>query len=150
NPGWPIGATFGAYAGLVGLKVAQLEVLAKTARNAPTLAPAAFAAAVTLSEWLLEEASLALWWTWGAPLATLGWLHGVSALGGAYLVSFVGALGVATLALLVALPGRASAVSAVAAVVAVAGAAVGGRYFHPDLTYTVSVAAIVQRLDPAV
>lgn len=150
NPGWPIGATFGAYAGLVGLKIAQLEVLAKTARNAPALAPAAFAAAITLSEWLLEEASLALWWTWGAPLATMGWLHGVSALGGAYLVSFVGALGVATLALLVARPGRASVVSAVAAVLVMAGAVVGGRWFHPDLTYTVSVAAIVQRLDPAV
>jgi len=150
NPGWPVGATLGAYAGLVGLKVAQLEVLAKAARNVPALAPAAFAAAVTLSEWLLEEAGLALWWTWGAPLATLGWLHGVSALGGAYLVSFVGALGAATLAALVALPGRASAVSAAAAVLVVAGAAVTGRYFHPDLGYTVSVAAIVQRLDPAI
>jgi apolipoprotein N-acyltransferase len=150
NPGWPLGATIGAYAGLAGLKVAQLEVLAKAARNAPPLAPAAFAAAVTLSEWLLELAQLALWWTWGAPFATVGWLHGLSALGGAYLVSFVGALGAATLALLVALPGRASAMAAVAAVLLVAGLAVTGRYFHPDLTYTVTVAAVVQRLDPAV
>ena len=103
NPGWPLGATLGAYAGLVGLKVGQLEVLAATARVAPGLAPAAFASAVALSEWLLALAHLALWWTWGAPLATVGWLHGVSALGGAYLVSFVVALGAATLALLIAL-----------------------------------------------
>ncbi|HVH07159.1 MAG TPA: hypothetical protein VNE71_14295, partial [Myxococcota bacterium] len=65
NPGWPLGATLGAYAGLVGLKVGQLEVLAKTARRAPTLAPLAFAAGVMLSEWLLEVGHLALWWTWG-------------------------------------------------------------------------------------
>src|SRR5262245_22332539 len=69
NPGWPLGATLGAYAGLVGLGVGQLEVLAKTARRAPMLAPVALAATVTLSEWLLERARLALWWTWGAPLA---------------------------------------------------------------------------------
>ena len=150
NPGWPIGATFGAYAGLVGLKVGQLEVLAKAARRSPGLAPAAFAAAVTLSEWLLEVGGLALWWTWGAPLATLGWVHGVSALGGAYLVSFVAALGAATLALVIALPGRASAMTAVASVLAIAGAAVAGRYFQPDVTYTVTVGAVVQRLDPAV
>ncbi len=150
NPGWPLGATFGAYAGLVGLKVGQLEVLAKAARGAPGLAPLAFAAAVMLSEWLLELGQLALWWTWGAPLATVGWLHGVSALGGAYLVSFVVALGTATLALVVALPGRASAAAAVGAAFAVAGAAFAGRYFLPDVTRSVSVAAVVQALDPAV
>ena len=150
NPGWPVGATLGAYAGLVGLKVAQLEVLAKTARGAPTLAPFAFAATVALSEWLLEVGRLALWWTWGAPLATLGWLHDVSALGGAHLVSFVAALGAAMLALVVALPGRASARTAVVTVLAITGAAVAGRYFHPDVTRSVTVGAVVQRLDPAI
>jgi apolipoprotein N-acyltransferase len=150
NPSWPLGAILGAYAGLVGLKVGQLEVLAKTARSTPTLAPLAFAAGVTLSEWLLEAGHLALWWTWGAPVATIGWLHGLSALGGAYLMSFVVALGAATLALVLALPRRASAVAAVATVLVVSGAAAGGRYFHPDLTHTVTIGAVVQRLDPAI
>src|SRR4030095_10566001 len=116
----------------------------------PGFAPAAFAAAVTLSEWLLELGGLALWWPSGAPRATVGGLHGGSALGGAYLVSFVVALGAATLALLLALPARGSAMAAAAAVLAVGGGAVAGRYLHPDMTHTVSVAAIVQRLDPAV
>ena len=150
NPTWPLGATFGAYAGLVGLRIGQLEVLAKTARRTPTLAPLAFAAAVTLSEWLLELARLALWWTWAAPLAPVEWLHGVSALGGAYLVSFVVALGAATLALLIALPARAAVAAAVATAVAVAAASVLGARSHPEIARRVRVAAVVHRLDPAI
>lgn len=150
NPGWPLGATFGAYAGLVGLRVGQLEVLAQTARAAPALAPVAFAAAVALSEWLLELAQLALWWTWAAPLASVGWLHGVSALGGAYLVSFVVALGAATLALLMALPGRTAVTTGFGAAVAVVAASVVGARLLPDVARRVRVAAVVHRLDPAI
>jgi apolipoprotein N-acyltransferase len=150
NPGWPLGATFGAYAGLVGLRVAQLEVLAKAARTTPALAPVAFAASVTLSEWLLEVAHLALWWTWAAPMASVRWLHGISALGGAYLVSFVVALGAATAALLIALPGRAAIVASLGAAAAVAVGAVVGARLLPDLPLSVTVAAVVHRLDPAI
>jgi len=150
NPSWPLGATFGAYAGLVGLRVGQLEVLAKTARSMPALAPLAFAAVVALSEWLLELAHLALWWTWAAPLASVAWLHGVSALGGAYLVSFVVALGAATVALLMARPSRAAVTAGLAAGVAVAAASVVGARLLPDVARRVRVAAVVHRLNPEI
>jgi apolipoprotein N-acyltransferase len=148
NPNWPLGATCGAYAGLVGLRVGQLEVLAATARVAPALAPVAFAAAVTLMEWLLECAHLALWWTWAAPLAPIGWLHGISALGGTYLVSFVAALGAATLASMLVLRGRATLAAGFGAAVVVAAFAVAGVRSLPGLARAVRVAAVVHRLDP--
>lgn len=108
----------------------------------PALVPWVYASCIVLGELVRELPSTGQWWTLAATQVELEWLRSTASLGGSLLVSFLVALGSATVAAVIAGP-RATVLASGLVAAATIGACVAWSSAHPPETgRSVRVAAV--------